>query len=1034
MLYAVLQHPLPDVPIHSHIVPHSRSPDLYIRQAVVFPPIFINPLDDRQLLEALQPLVKLTSSSSHWLDGIDSFEDLSLPYIHSIVNHSLEFVDKAVVKSLLLAPRLHGTVVLSARGLLISYISESPEQDSRWNEALDAVSSSPVNYESRCALLSTDSTTSSRKTLLSTCNLLPGFPRICFFLLSLYSLFALYMGLSFTDTRSIRSTLGLVIAYVVQMTLAIFSAATVVSMVYREFSFFTLWRFAALPLIVVIVGIENTFRLINAIGHTPCENSPLGRVVSAVCNSAPSSIILVVENVAMLLIGLFLGFTPIVNAVCLFTALALILDLILHLTYFTALLSVDLRRLELDDLILSTPMSPGPVTTRPQNFGVIRLRTFLYANYLYPKQRLPIIVLAMVLIFISLASTGRINSVELLTSPTPPPETMTLFLDPLLQLTKMVLVYEPIVLKYDDVCRCFRMTPSLSASSAIMSGYSVYLFLEFVASLVFILSLAGVVLKSLLPVRDETQQQTDNAMTAGNFFSKDLIGCHTLDIVQTVVHRSWIATVSMDHKVCVWNAALAGSQTSDVNIIPLSPEIWPISKVVLNGTSQMIAIVSAKHSVVEIWNFGTSTLLQSFHHVNIMATSPVEMFFSRSDFVMISKPGLLTSVSAKGRIDTVKLGVRGTGAHLVAARRLLTPKINEKVVCLFSDNTITVATHIVESRWTFRQLPLFESLFATAIIRLPEYAINESTPYAPSIPSTRPMVLRDKLSVLVPIPALNMVLISTDLTASVLDVHTGVILRHIQHGLFKPGSMRVFHSQPTHCRFCGCASIESISVAYNDVEDVERVICHTLSIDNRAKNNICLRVERDPRETRCLGFEAATEHLHWMDNVEGWEATEINMIMGVRRKEQSLAACVPEVDAPSSAVLRRLAGSFRRSSPPTPGKRKPIQKKPPLSTTWEGWAMSGSGLVTYYKIPDTTASFADSNGVTRRAGRLLIRRVGPVVKYGQKSISVAFGNTMKILYFGSEEFHDDIDYDIQVNGGFANSFGGQRKWSREVAY
>ena len=39
---------------------------------------------------------------------------------------------------------------------------------------------------------------------------------------------------------------------------------------------------------------------------------------------------------------------------------------------------------------------------------------------------------------------------------------------------------------------------------------------------------------------------------------------------------------------------------------------------------------------------------------------------------------------------------------------------------------------------------------------------------------------------------------------------------------------------------------------------------HTFRVDKKA---ICLRVERDPREIRCVGFGGAEEKVDWYENV-----------------------------------------------------------------------------------------------------------------------------------------------------------------------
>ncbi|KAF5093835.1 hypothetical protein D0Z03_002273 [Geotrichum reessii] len=76
------------------------------------------------------------------------------------------------------------------------------------------------------------------------------------------------------------------------------------------------------------------------------------------------------------------------------------------------------------------------------------------------------------------------------------------------------------------------------------------------------------------------------------------------------------------------------------------------------------------------------------------------------------------------------------------------------------------------------------------------------------------------------------------------------------------------------------------------------------------------------------------------------------------------------------------------------------------------------------------------DGVSR--SRLLIRSIGPVTKYGTKSIAVAFGNVIKVLYFGKEESlapgepeAPSMPYPPSPS---LSVVSGSRKWKREVGY
>jgi hypothetical protein len=108
--------------------------------------------------------------------------------------------------------------------------------------------------------------------------------------------------------------------------------------------------------------------------------------------------------------------------------------------------------------------------------------------------------------------------------------------------------------------------------------------------------------------------------------------------------------------------------------------------------------------------------------------------------------------------------------------------------------------------------------------------------------------------------------------------------------------------------------------------------------------------------------------------------------------------------------------------------------------------MSATGAVSYYDIPDVAGdpgSFSIPTIVNPQyatvispASRLLIKSIGPVAKYGRKSICVAFGNIIKVLYFGNEEIHDNADDPVltpYVHPTTTN-FSGARKWRRSAMH
>lgn len=173
---------------------------------------------------------------------------------------------------------------------------------------------------------------------------------------------------------------------------------------------------------------------------------------------------------------------------------------------------------------------------------------------------------------------------------------------------------------------------------------------------------------------------------------------------------------------------------------------------------------------------------------------------------------------------------------------------------------------------------------------------------------------------------------------------------------------------------------------------------HTFTSSRGKMRDICLRAERDRRERKCTGFESVVETTHWLDNVEGWEPTSLNMVAGVRRREMSLDdQCSDDYEPPT-----RCRSGLRR--------RKKVDKDlwcGDEEDGWEAWTMDACGVVTSYSLHDST-------DLDSRGDGLLVSRAGPVAKVGQRSVAVGFGNNIKLLLVGVERYEDDDGADPYI--------------------
>lgn len=102
------------------------------------------------------------------------------------------------------------------------------------------------------------------------------------------------------------------------------------------------------PFVVIVIGCENMLRLINSVLETPAEQPTANRMAIALGEVGFLSSVAVGTDLFLLLVIGQLS-VPAVREFCTFAGVAIVMDFFLHLTYFLAVLSVDVRRLELQD-------------------------------------------------------------------------------------------------------------------------------------------------------------------------------------------------------------------------------------------------------------------------------------------------------------------------------------------------------------------------------------------------------------------------------------------------------------------------------------------------------------------------------------------------------------------------------------------------------------------------------------------------------------------------------------------------------------
>lgn len=473
---------------------------------------------------------------------------------------------------------------------------------------------------------------------------------------------------------------------------------------------------------------------------------------------------------------------------------------------------------------------------------------------------------------------------------------------------------------------------------------------------------------------------------------------HSLDVVMLATSvRGIVVSVGLDRRIVVWKLKNRWQVPSKDIIRPTCPEhiLWPVMAIALDAKGEWLAI-APRVGMISFWHVGEATFKGSIA-VDLAGHQPSAFFFEpgrRSDpdqgpcLIVLRQNGWLSEICMRTRQalhHRICTGVVVSSSHGVC-----TPRLPLRIVTACQKGRIFVTSKLAGD-WHTEQLNMFDQPMVPSMLE----AGGEA-----------PMVLL--------LPALGMIVVSRSCSVDLVDLLSGMycfvahlldcgsdktkgnIVRTFQTGQFKPSTLRAFHAKRRTCLYCGCPAVLSFSLAYSERES-GMFIMHTFFSARGRMRDICLRGERDRRERKCTGFESVVEAVHWLENVEGWEPTNLNMVAGIRRREG-------EGDDQSSSSDHEY--SYSSYKPYSLRRRGQIQKRPSADDEdeWEAWTMHADGAVTSYPLSYKNGENGDDS--------LLVSKAGPVCKVGQRSVAVGFGNTVKVVIVGNERYEDDDDDDL----------------------
>ncbi|CRK12487.1 hypothetical protein BN1723_016553 [Verticillium longisporum] len=162
-----------------------------------------------------------------------------------------------------------------------------------------------------------------------------------------YGLVSVYVLVSMSKLRAVKSEFGLIVTVLSQIVLSVLSSFAVCAVFKLDLSRIPQ---AASPVVVLSMSLENIFRLINAVMAKPSEDSTSSRISYAFANTAHVALASSTQNV-LILWALSKVVSPGVWAFCSILAVAIVFDYIYVSTFFLSVLCVDVRRTELSDAL-----------------------------------------------------------------------------------------------------------------------------------------------------------------------------------------------------------------------------------------------------------------------------------------------------------------------------------------------------------------------------------------------------------------------------------------------------------------------------------------------------------------------------------------------------------------------------------------------------------------------------------------------------------------------------------------------------------
>ncbi|KAE9398337.1 hypothetical protein BT96DRAFT_965981 [Gymnopus androsaceus JB14] len=194
-----------------------------------------------------------------------------------------------------------------------------------------------------------------------------GRSAISVFLYLSYASFFVYVFWSMRQIKSVHSRVGVAFTALVEIVVSTITSLSVCALVGFKV---TMVPWELLPIVIVFVGAENMFNLVDAVGRTSVTLTVKQRIAEGLSRAGTSNTLKVVSYNSIL--GVLAVFSAgSIRQFCVFAIVVLVAHWFLAHTFFLAVLSIDMQRLELEELLRQdSELTPPLASSTPQSTPV----------------------------------------------------------------------------------------------------------------------------------------------------------------------------------------------------------------------------------------------------------------------------------------------------------------------------------------------------------------------------------------------------------------------------------------------------------------------------------------------------------------------------------------------------------------------------------------------------------------------------------------------------------------------------------------